>query len=79
MENVRILVRLLHLDATDSPVSREAMAAGAQVSLTLLVVKDFFGKAVFAHVMPQKGVIRSTTRWIPSSRTSHGWVTPGCR
>ena len=46
----------LHLNATGSPVSREAKTAGAQVSLTLLVAKDSLGKAVFAHVVPQKGV-----------------------
>ena len=65
----------LHLNAAGSPVSREAKAAGAQVSLTLLVAKDSLGKAVFAHVVPQKGVDLTTTLLTPSSGTSCGSAT----
>ena len=37
-------------------MAREAVLAGAEVSLTILVGKDSKGKAVFGHVVPQKGV-----------------------
>ena len=46
----------LHFDEAGSPVPRDAVRAGAKVSLTLLVAKDSLGKAAFAHVVPQKGV-----------------------
>ena len=46
----------LHLDEAGSPVPRDAIRAGAKVSVTLLVAKDSLGKAVFAYVVPQHGV-----------------------
>ena len=46
----------LHLDASGIPVKKEDVLAGAEVSLTILVAKDSLGKAVFTHVVPQKGV-----------------------
>ena len=46
----------LHLDASGIPVARKDVMDGAEVSLTILVAKESKGKAVFAHVVPQKGV-----------------------
>ena len=46
----------LHLDKTGIPVAKRAVLEGAEVDLTILVAKDSLGKAVFAHVVPQKGV-----------------------
>ena len=46
----------LHLDEAGKPINRGATAAGAKAALTILVAKDSLGKAVFAHVVPQKGV-----------------------
>ena len=37
-------------------MKKEDVLAGAEVSLTILVAKDSLGKAVFANVVPQKGV-----------------------
>ena len=37
-------------------MAREAMLAGAEVSLTILVAKESKGKAAFGHVVLQKGV-----------------------
>ena len=36
-------------------ITRAAVTAGAVVSLTILVAKDTRGKAIFGHVVPQKG------------------------
>ena len=46
----------LHLDEAGNLVTRDDVRGGAKVTLKLLVAKDSLGKAVFAHVVPQKGV-----------------------
>ena len=46
----------MRFDKSGIPVAREAVLAGAEVSLTILVAKDSEGKAVFGDVVPQKGV-----------------------
>ena len=46
----------LHLDQAGKPIARDAVEGGAKAALTLLVARDSLGKAVFAHVVPQKGV-----------------------
>ena len=46
----------LHLDKTGIPVAKRAVLEGAEVDLTILVAKDSLGKAVFGHVVPQKGI-----------------------
>ena len=56
----------LHLDAAGNPVSREAVKAGAQVSLTLFVANDSLSKAIFTRVVPQKEVTLTTTPSTPS-------------
>lgn len=43
-----------YFDKTGVPVPPEAVLEGAEVDLTILVVKDSLGKAVFAHVVHQK-------------------------
>ena len=46
----------LHLDAAGKPIARGTMEAGAAAARTNLVAKDSLGKAVFAHLVLQKGV-----------------------
>ena len=46
----------LHLDEAGKPITRGTMEAGVKATLTILVAKDSLGKAVFAHVVLQKGV-----------------------
>ena len=46
----------LHFDKSGIPVAREAVLAGAGVSLTILVAKGSKGKVVFGHVVQQKVV-----------------------
>ena len=46
----------LHLDKSGVVLPRESLGDGGDVDLTILVAKDLLGKAVFAHVVPQKGV-----------------------
>ena len=48
----------LFLDRSGKEVSRAKMEEGADIDLTILVVKDSRGKAVFSHIVPQKGVDR---------------------
>ena len=46
----------LFLDEAGNLLEREALSNGATADLTILVAKDLKGKAVFGHVVPQKGV-----------------------
>jgi hypothetical protein len=46
----------LFLDESGNLLQRDAIRAGANADLTILVAKDLKGKAVFGHVVPQKGV-----------------------
>jgi hypothetical protein len=46
----------LFLDEAGNLLQREAISNGANVDLTILVAKDLKGKAVFGHVVPQKGI-----------------------
>ena len=46
----------LHLDEAGKPLNRGSIATGAKAAITILVAKDSLGKAVFAHVVLQKGV-----------------------
>ena len=46
----------LFLDVSGQVVKRDAMQSMEDVDVTILVAKDTMGKAVFAHVVPQKGI-----------------------
>ena len=46
----------LLLDKSGNVVQREALTAGAEVDVKILVAHDSLGKACFAHVIPQKGI-----------------------
>ena len=46
----------LHLDRSGKPVKGEALSNMEDVDVTLLVAKASKGKAIFSHVVPQKGV-----------------------
>ena len=46
----------LFLDESGNLLERDAISSGASVDLTILVAKDLKGKAVFGHVVPQKGI-----------------------
>ena len=46
----------LFLDEAGNLLEREALSNGASADLTILVAKDLKGKAVFGHVVPQKGI-----------------------
>ena len=56
-------VDLLHFDKSGIPVAREAVLAGAEVSLSILAAKDSKVKAVFGHVVPQKGADPIISLW----------------
>ena len=46
----------LHLDKSGKPVTGEALSNMEDVDVTILVAKASKGKAIFSHVVPQKGV-----------------------
>ena len=46
----------LFLDESGNLLQHDAISSGADVDLTILVAKYLKGKAVFGHVVPQKGV-----------------------
>ena len=46
----------MFLDESGNLLQRDAIAAGANVDLTILVAKDLKGKVVFGHAVLQKGV-----------------------
>ena len=55
----------LYLDAAGQLVKREPQMQMDDVDVTILVAKDTMGKAVFAHVVPQKGLTWNTTPSTP--------------